>query len=98
MFLKVHRFPGGEIVALCDAELLGRVLTDGRRVLDLKAHASFYNGRKVGKKEAADALRGAASINVVGKKSVAAAAAAGIRTAASQAIGGVPHLQAYSVA
>ncbi len=98
MYLKVHKFPGGEIVALCDAALLGQVLSDSRRKLDLKAHADFYNGSKVDRKTAVSALRGAINVNVVGKKSVAAAASAGFRTAGAQRIGGVLHLQIYSIA
>jgi len=98
MYLKVHKFPGGEIVALCDADLLGQVLSDSKRHLDLCAHANFYNGKKVDRKAAVSALRGAINVNLVGKKSLAAAKSAGFRATKAQRIAGVPHLQIYSIA
>ena len=98
MYLKVHRTPAGEIVALCDEELLGRVLSGKKLHLDLEAHSGFYMGKKVLQPEAVKALRGAQSINIVGKRSLAAAARAGFGTKKALLIAGVPHLQIYSIA
>ncbi len=95
MYLKAHSFPGGEIVALCDAELLGRVLSEGKLTLDLQKHRGFYEGKKVGEKEAVSALASAANANIVGKKSLSAAKKAGLDASAAVRICGVPHLQAY---
>lgn len=95
MYLKIHEGPNGEVVAVCDAELLGRVIADGRHRLDLEKFGSFYAGKKVGKQEAVAALRGAKNANLVGKKSLEAAAEAGLDTSGAIDIGGVPHLQAY---
>ncbi|MGA7797115.1 MAG: DUF424 family protein, partial [Methanoregula sp.] len=39
MFLKIHRSPGtGDVVAVCDRELLNTIITDG----DLKVTVSEY--------------------------------------------------------
>jgi len=86
MFMRVHRQGKEVIVALCDAELIGKVLKGGEAVLDLKKYGDFYKGEKVkvggagkaGKKgeagaderKVAKALGEATSINAVGKKAV----------------------------
>jgi len=97
MYVKVHATPGGEIVAVCDANLIGRVLSDRKRRLDLAMHSPFYVGKKVGAKEAARALKGARNVNLVGKKAIFAAKKAGIDVSSAVEIGEVPHLQAYSI-
>jgi hypothetical protein len=97
VYLKLHSTPKGEVVALCDAELIGRVLADGARRLDLSMFADFYRGNLVGHEEAASALRSAANANIVGKKSMAAAMNAGLDVSAAVSISGVPHLQIYRI-
>lgn len=95
MYLKLHPTPNGQIAALCDSELIGRVLSDGKRHLDLGKHASFYVGEKVSRKQAVEALRSSENANIVGKKSLHAAKEAGLDVSPSVEISGVPHLQAY---
>ena len=97
MYLKVHETPAGEVVALCDAELIGRRLADGKRVLDLSKFSGFYEGERVGQEGAVAALRGAANANLVGKKAVSAAAKAGLDVSGAVEIAGVPHLQLYRI-
>ena len=97
MYLRVHSSPNGEVVALCDAELIGRKLAQGKIVLDLGKYAGFYQGKKVTAAEATEALRGAQNINIAGKKSLSAAAAAGLDVEGAIKISGVPHLQVYKI-
>ncbi|MEM2137494.1 MAG: DUF424 family protein [Candidatus Anstonellaceae archaeon] len=97
MYLKVHHTPMGSIVALCDAELIGRVLVNKKYRLDLRGHASFYQGKLVGKEEAVAALTGAENVNIVGKKALSAAASAGLAVSHAVTIDGIPHLQAYKI-
>ena len=97
MYLRIHSSPEGVVVALCDAELIGRRLSQGNLVLDLGKYASFYQGEKVTVAEAAEALKGAANINLVGKKALAAATGAGVDISGAISISGVPHLQAYRI-
>lgn len=97
MYLKLHFLPDGKMVALCDEELIGKVLLGKKARLDLVAYSSFYVGKKVDEKEAVKALVDAQSINIVGKKSLAAAKKAGLPVSSAKNIGGVPHLQAYKI-
>ena len=95
MYLKTHASPDGEIVALCDIELIGKVLISGKARLDLSAYAPFYLGKKVDEKEAVCALAAAQNANIVGKRALAAAKKAGLAVSHAKNIGGVPHLQVY---
>lgn len=95
MYLKTHPSPDGEIIALCDAELIGRVLANRKMRLDLSAYAPFYLGKKVDAKEAAAALEGAKNANIVGKRALAAAKKAGLPVSHAMTIDGIPHLQVY---
>lgn len=95
MYLKMHSSPDGEITALCDIELIGKVLTSGKMRLDLSAYAPFYLGKKVEEKEAVEALKLSQNANIVGKKALAAAKKAGLAVSHAKTIGGVPHLQLY---
>ncbi|MCX8174870.1 MAG: DUF424 family protein [Candidatus Micrarchaeota archaeon] len=97
MYMRIHEGAEGSVVALCDEELLGRVLSDGKRRLDLKQYAGFYQGRRVSHQQAVEALRSAKNINLVGKKAMRAAAEAGIDVSAAVLIQSVPHLQAYRI-
>ena len=95
MYLKTHASPDGEIVALCDIELIGKVLASGKARLDLSAYAPFYLGKKVDEKEAVAALKAAHNANIVGKRALEAAKKAGFAVSHAKTIGGVPHLQVY---
>jgi hypothetical protein len=96
MYLKIHDTRQGKIVAACDRELLGSVLDDGRAYLDLKAYRSFYEGELVSADELGRSLSGFSSANLVGKRAVAAALAAGLaRQSDVMYINKTPHIQLY---
>ncbi len=69
-----------DVVAVCDAELLGKYFEEGNFQLDVKE--SFYKGNKVSEEEAIrimqDMLEEDATFNIVGEESVRAAIKAGI--------------------
>ena len=79
IYLKKHSSDHGEVIAMCDEELLGKVIEEGKRVIDLKTHANFYKGSLVTEEEAAEALDSDIySANIVGKRSVKIAIDKGI--------------------
>lgn len=97
-YMKVHEGRGGRVVAVCDADLLGNVFSDGKKVLDLMSYSSFYNGKKVSEAEVLEGLKTFTSINIVGKNAVALAVREGIISKSNVAeIMGVPHAQAYRI-
>lgn len=70
MYLKIHINSTGKIVAMCDKELIGKVLDDGIRTIDLNIYRNFYIGKIVTKEEVFEAFKDFNSANIVGKKSV----------------------------
>ena len=102
IFAKTHlRQYGGlksRIIALCDAELLGKVFTQGEVILDLKNYKDFYCGEKISEIEAVELLRNADNVNIVGEKAVGAARKAlGFKASQARNVKGIPHLQVYKV-
>lgn len=103
MFMRIHRSGNEVIVALCDAELMGKVLREGEVVIDLKKYGKFYKAGRVkagkqGEREVAKALGEASSINAVGERAVAAVRRVlGVSEEKVRNVAGVPHMQAYKV-
>lgn len=94
--MKISERSGKRIVAVCDRELIGRVLSEGNCVLDLDSHASFYKGEPADRADVEEALGRFDSANLVGKKAVAIAVGLGIaREQDIRYINGVPHVQVY---
>ncbi|RLG19207.1 DUF424 domain-containing protein [Candidatus Micrarchaeota archaeon] len=98
MYMRVHRQANEVVLALCDSELLGKVLREEEIVLDLKQFGEFYKGKKVEQEELAEALGEATSINAVGERSVEAVRnAVGFEEDKVRLVEGVPHVQVYKV-
>ena len=69
MIVKVHKTPDGrKIVAICDSELIGKKIEEGRLQLDLSS--SFYKGEEKNEEEIEELLKGCCVVNVVGEKSI----------------------------
>jgi uncharacterized protein len=69
-----------DVVAICDAELLGKCFEEGKFQLDVKE--SFFGGDRVNEEKAIELLRDMAmedaTFNIIGQKSVQTAIKAGI--------------------
>ncbi len=91
-YVKVHRYCGEVLVALCDEELLGRTLSDGR--IEFEVSERFYGGTKVTLREAARYVAEGTIINAVGENviSMLAHLNEGVLEAVVW-IAGVPHVQ-----
>ncbi|MBI5158803.1 DUF424 family protein [Candidatus Micrarchaeota archaeon] len=99
MYCKIHESKKERVLALCDAELLGKILREGEATLDLQSFRSFYEGEKVNASRAEKELKNCTSANLVGKKSVATAVKAKIIAGQEnvKTIQGIPHLQIYRI-
>ncbi len=78
MYLRIHQSSAGKVVAVCDEDLLGKVLTEGKARMDLEAYREFYAGDKAGESDVKEALRAFSSANIVGKESVGVAVSMGL--------------------
>lgn len=95
MYLKIHRSPGaGDIVAVCDRELLNTTLRHEKLSMTISEH--FYGNHPATESEVRDALRSACNINLIGKRAVAIAIDMGLTTKdCCIMIGNVPHAQIF---
>lgn len=97
MFLKVHCSPGaGDIVAVCDRELLNTTIRHGG--LSVRISEAFYGNCPATEDMVREALKKAGNINLMGERSVGVAIEMGIISRSGCImIGDIPHAQVYSL-
>lgn len=97
MFLKVHHPPGaGDIVAVCDRELLNTTISYGE--VSVRISEAFYGNVPASEDEVRIALEKAETINLMGRRSVSIAIEMGLITRSGCImIGEIPHAQVYSL-
>jgi hypothetical protein len=80
------------VLAMCDSEVLGKTLREGKIVFHVKEE--FYDGGRVTVEEAMDMIENSTIVNMVGKKCVETAIARGyVHPQAVLNIEGIPHAQ-----
>ncbi len=93
-YVKRHVVEDDVLVAVCDAELLDKVLVDEGRGIRFHVSPWFYQGELVSLEKALDELSRADMANIVGRRIVDAAIKEGlIHRDAVINIGTVPHAQ-----
>ena len=94
MFLKVHRTPEGEIVAICDQELLNATLV--HRAVEVHLSEEFYGNTPASEERVRAALSTATNANLFGRRTVEIAIACGaVNRGCVVLVGGVPHAQVF---
>ena len=92
VYVNLKKVGRNVLLAVCDCELLGRTLRQGKIVFQVKDE--FYNGGKVSVEEAVNMIRNSTIINMVGKNCVEKAIEKGyVHPDAVLNIEGVPHAQ-----
>lgn len=100
IYLKVHITPEGEIIAMCDSELLGKAYAEGKTELNLSRYAEFYKGDLVTEEEAGSthAINEFYTANIVGTRSVGIFIEKGIAAKEDlKRVGGVPYLHLFRI-
>ncbi len=93
MLVKIHKKEHRTIIAVCDKELIGQLLEENGKQLDLRS--DFYKGDEKSVQEIGDLMRNADGVNLVGKESIALGLQEGvIEKEHVLTIKGVPHAQA----
>jgi hypothetical protein len=98
--LMMRTFKKGKekIVAVCDAELIGKVLREGELVLNLDKYASFYKGEEADESMVEKELLTATSVNLVGEKATGIAKRMKlVKESDIIHIQKVPHVQIYRI-
>ncbi len=92
VYVNLKQVGRNVLLAVCDCELLGRTLREGKIVFHIKDE--FYNGRKATVEEAMGMIDNSTIVNLVGKCCVEKAIADGyVHPEAVLKIEGVPHAQ-----
>jgi len=96
MLVKLHRKDGRSIISVCDKELLGKLLEDNGKQLDLTG--DFYKGEEKNAEEIGDLMRNADGVNLVGKDAIELGLNEGVIDKENVfTVKGVPHAQAILV-
>lgn len=99
LYFKKHETERGDMLALCDEELIGKVHKDGSgTILDLVMYADFYKGELLEYEKAKQAFIDSElyTANIVGEDSVKIAIELGIADESNvKNLGGVPSVQIF---
>lgn len=92
VYVNLKQVGRNVLLAVCDCDLLGKTLREGKIVFHIKDE--FYNGRKATVEEAMGMISNSTIVNLVGKCCVEKAVAHGyVHPDAVIKIEGVPHAQ-----
>lgn len=92
VYVNLKKVGRNVLLAICDSELLGRTLRQGKIVFHVKNE--FYNGGKLAVEEAVRMIENSTIVNMVGKNCVGKAIEKGyVHPDAVLDIEGVPHAQ-----
>jgi len=92
VYARMVRQGGHVVVAVCDAELLGKTIMFGK--VKVKVNESFYKGTRMKVEKALELLKEATIANLMGKNIIDAAVKKGmVRRDAVIMLGDVPHVQ-----
>ena len=92
VYVNLKKVGRNVLLAVCDCDVLGRTLRQGKIVFHVKDE--FYNGGKVTVEEAVGMIENSTIVNMVGKNCVGKAIEKGyVHPDAVLDIAGVPHAQ-----
>jgi hypothetical protein len=92
VYLNLKKIGENVVLAVCDCDLLGKTLREGKIVFHIKDE--FYKGRKASLEEAVGLIGNSTIVNLVGKNCVEKAMKEGyVHPEAVLKIEGVPHAQ-----
>ena len=92
MYVNLKKVGRNVLLAICDCEILGRTLREGKIVFHVKDE--FYNGGKVTLEEALGMIENSTIVNMVGRNCVEKAVEKGyVHPDAVLNIEGIPHAQ-----
>ncbi len=102
IYFKKHRSDNGDIIAMCDKEIIGKVYKDKKtgRVIDLDKYAGFYKGELVEPSKAVEMLKDVYLYtgNIVGNESVSVVIKAGLAEGSEVIkIGKIPSIHIYRI-
>lgn len=96
VYVKLKKDGKNVLLAICDAELIGRTLKEGKILF--KISNEFYNGRKMPLDQAVNMIENSTIVNLIGNKCVEKAIQNGfVHPEAILKIQGISHAQIIKV-
>jgi len=96
VYLNLKKIGNNVLLAICDTEILGKTLREGKIVFNVKEE--FYKGARVAIEEAVDMIANSTIVNMIGKNIVKRAIEKGyVHPEAVLNIEGVPHAQIVKI-
>lgn len=96
MLVKIHRKESRTIIAVCDKDLIGKLLEENGKQLDLRGE--FYKGEELTTEEIGDLMRNADGVNLVGQEAINLGLQEGVIDQENIiTIKGIPHAQAILI-
>jgi len=96
VYMNLKKIGNNVLLAMCDAEILGKTLRKGKIVFHVKEQ--FYKGIKVSIEEAMAMIENSTTVNMIGKNVVQKAIEKGhVHPEAVINIEGVPHAQIVKI-
>jgi len=95
-YINLRKIGNNVLLAMCDAEILGKTLQEGKIVFHVKE--DFYKGAKVELEEAMAMIKNSTIVNMIGKNVVQKAIEKGyVHPEAVLNIEGIPHAQIVKI-
>jgi hypothetical protein len=96
VYMNLKKVGNNVLLAICDAEILGKTLREGKIVFCIKE--DFYKGARVAIEEAVDMIANSTIVNMIGRNIVQKAIEKGyVHPEAVLNIEGVPHAQILKI-
>jgi hypothetical protein len=96
VYMNLKKIGNNVLLAMCDAEILGKTLRKGKTVFHVKKE--FYKGTKVSIEEAMTMIENSTIVNMIGKNIVQKAIEKGhVHPEAVLSIDGIPHAQIVKI-
>jgi hypothetical protein len=96
VYINLRKIGNNVLLAICDAEILGKTLREGKIVFCVKEE--FYKGARVNIEEALDMMSNSTIVNMIGKNVVKKAIEKGyVHPEAVLNIEGIPHAQVVKI-
>lgn len=96
IYFKVHESQNRKVLAVCDKELIGKVLEENHYHFEVKE--SFYKGEEITSDELKKMIREFDNINLVGEKSIEVAISEKITSKKNVIrIKNIPHVQIFTI-
>lgn len=96
IYSKLHVVGRDSVLAVCDRELVGKVLEEGK--MRFKVEENFYKGELIDGKRLKQLLKEEGNINIVGERAVKVALGEGLINENDVIrIKGTPHVQIFRI-